>query len=264
MTKFADICINLTNSQLLNDADSVLARAREVGVDVHLLVGTDVQSSAESLALAKQFSTFSTAGVHPHDAAQIDGANWLGELAELAQQPEVVAIGETGLDFNRNYSPPEQQRACFNAQIDLAKQFAKPLFVHDRESKGAVLASLLANGAPERVVIHCFTGTSGELQAYLEQDFYIGITGWITDAKRGEELRQLVPLIPLQRLLIETDAPFLKPHNLPDELRSGRTNEPAFLPWIAAYIAELRGLTVEEVATVTRQNAIDLFDLQVT
>ena len=264
MTKFADICINLTNSQLLKDAEHVLARAREVGVDVQLLVGTDVQSSRESLALAKQFATYSTAGVHPHDAAQIDQAIWLDELAELAQQPEVVAIGETGLDFNRNYSPPEQQRACFNAQIDLATRIGKPLFVHDRESKGEVLASLLANGVPERVVIHCFTGTSSELQDYLEQDFYIGITGWITDAKRGQELRDLVPLIPLQRLLIETDAPFLKPHNLPDELSSGRKNEPAFLPWIAAYIAELRGLTVEEVATVTRQNAIELFDLQIT
>ena len=265
--KLTDICVNLSNSQFDADRTAILERAREHGVARQILVGTDLSSSRFCQQWATEHSDlFATAGIHPHDADHTS-EDWIGEIATLASSPAVVAIGETGLDFNRNYSTRENQIACFSAQINLAARLDLPLFVHDRESEGMVLDML--KGAHGEIVIHCFTGTAAELRAYLDAGYYIGITGWICDTRRGENLRQMVSSIPLDRLLLETDAPFLRPHNLPStwlqdfELsnRYKRRCEPAHLPYVLNVIREHRSESLAEIAEATHNNATRLFSL---
>lgn len=264
MSRYVDVCVNLLNRQFDPDRAEVVARARTAGVERMVLTATDLASARDLLAWHKPGCLYSTAGIHPHDVKDLP-ADWLGQLESLAAQPAVVAIGETGLDFNRNFSPRDTQLASFEQQIALACRVGKPLFVHDRESDGLVLELLgkYASTLPP-TVIHCFTGSADELAAYLEAGYYIGITGWITEQKRGAELRALVPRIPLDRLLVETDAPFLKPHNLPADAsgaKPSRRNEPALLPWVVAAIAEARQQPVAEVVQATYANALRFFAL---
>ncbi|NKB97678.1 MAG: hydrolase TatD [Pseudomonadales bacterium] len=212
-----DICVNFANRQFTGEETAILERAFSVGVTHCIFVATDLATSRvlsdwkpdsgrDDLPTCR-----STAGVHPHDADSVE-ADWYEQLRSIARKPNVAAIGETGLDFNRNYSTKSNQRRCFDAQIELAHELQKPLFVHDRESGGEV-ADRLANAQLAGVVIHCFTGTEEELERYLAAGYFIGITGWIADKKRGTELRRLIARIPLEQLLVETDAPFLRPQN---------------------------------------------------
>ena len=260
MSRYADICVNLSSNQLLHEAPEILYRAKQAGVDRIILVATDLQSAAAILPYAEQGFTYCTAGVHPHDAAHVE-ADWLSRLREAASDARVIAVGETGLDYFRNFSPRENQLACFQAQVEVALELDKPLFVHDRESEGDVYRVLTEAGA-NKVVIHCFTGQEKELRAYLDAGFHIGVTGWVTEKKRGETLRKLLPLIPLERLMVETDAPYLKPHNLPSGMAQGRRNEPAFIPWVVEEVARSRGEASEVVAEATRRNTIRLFGLE--
>jgi TatD DNase family protein len=262
-----DIGVNLLHAQFNADRESVLARARQAGIEQMLITATDLASSRRAIDFCAQHQLYCTAGIHPHDAAAAPD-DYIDQLARLAQHPQIKAIGETGLDFNRNFSPPDVQREVFAAQIELAVELGKPLFVHDRDSDGEV-AQLLASGGASAigVVIHCFTGTAAQLRAYLEAGYSIGITGWVCDPKRGRELRQLVAEIPLPRLLLETDAPFLLPKELRDWPPQGvagkhkRRNEPSTLPVIAATLAQLMGVTSEELIGATTANARLLFDL---
>ncbi len=264
--RYIDICVNLDNSQFANDRREVLDRARAAGVSGILLTATSIASTRQVIEWCEPPHLFCTAGVHPHDAASVED-NWTTELEQLAGHPAVRAIGETGLDFNRNYSPPQDQMRVFRDQIDLARRLGKPLFVHDRESEGAVYKTLTGAGELPPTVIHCFTGTANDLNAYLEAGFYIGITGWVADERRGAALRALVPDIPLERLLLETDAPFLRPHNTPasfmeDHSLPGkwkRRNEPALLPRVCQAVAECYELDAEVVAAACYRNAADLF-----
>jgi TatD DNase family protein len=207
-----------------------------------------------------------TAGVHPHNAKDWDAAA-LARLRELAAgaAATLAAIGECGLDYNRNFSPPQAQRQCFEDQLALAAQLGKPVFLHERDAFDdfvSILKKYRANlpGA----VVHCFTGGAAELEAYLELDCYIGITGWICDERRGAHLVPLLPRIPADRLLLETDAPYLLPRNLPGNLprsvrgKSGR-NEPCFLPHIAACVAAIAGKPPQQLAEETGANARRLF-----
>ena len=256
-----DIGANLTNRQFRSDRDDVLARARSAGLEGIVVTGTSVSESRAAAQLAATHrDLWSTAGVHPHDAKSVS-PGWIEDVEKLAGRPEVVAIGEAGLDFNRNFSPPAAQRDVFSAQVQLAGKLDMPLFVHDRDSGGET-AKLLAEhrAKAERVVIHCFTGSAHDLDTWLDAGYYIGITGWICDPRRGEELRTLAPRIPDDRLLIETDAPFLLPRTMRPRPRS-RRNEPAFLVEIANALAALRGTSVAELAEITAGNARRAFGL---
>ena len=256
-----DIGANLTNSSFAEDLEAVLERARNTGVETIVVTGTNVDASAQALSLAQRFpqTLRATAGVHPHDAGTV-GAGWRESITELARDEAVVALGEMGLDFYRNYSEPDVQRDVFSAQLELAIDLDMPVFVHDRDSNGEVL-EILRRHRPPACVVHCFTGSARDLSAYLAEGFYIGVTGWICDERRGAELRANVGSIPLDRLLVETDSPYLLPRTIRPKPRS-RRNEPALLPHVIAEVAAARDLPVVEVAAATAANARRLFRLQ--
>lgn len=262
MDSLVDIGVNLTDSAFSADLPQVLAAARAVGVTGLILTGTDLPHSAQAIQLCEQHGPglYCTAGVHPHYAKKWDDGHEQ-QLRTLAQHPAVVAIGETGLDFNRNLSPPEVQRAVFEQQLTIAADTGLPLFLHERDALADQL--VLLRRYRDRVsggVTHCFTGSGEALQAYLALDLYIGITGWICDERRGLHLRELVATIPLNRLLLETDSPYLLPRDLRPKPKS-RRNEPRHLPHIAQVVAECRGMDVKELVAATTDNARRLFRL---
>ncbi|HTQ77975.1 MAG TPA: TatD family hydrolase [Burkholderiales bacterium] len=257
-----DIGANLTHPAFRQDLPEVLARARAAGVATILVSGTSVAESAAALALAKEHPAMlrATAGVHPHHARECDPAT-IPALRALARDPHVVAIGECGLDFNRNYSPRPDQEKWFVAQLGLAIELRKPLFLHSRDAFPR-FSDLLRSYKDKlgKAVAHCFTGGREELHAYLELGLYIGITGWICDERRGAHLAALVREIPADRLLLETDAPYLTPRDLRPQPKA-RRNEPAFLPHIARAVARAAGRPAEEIAAQTARNAAALFGL---
>jgi TatD DNase family protein len=224
--------------------------------------GTTIKGSQEGLALsgAHPGTVTTTAGLHPHNARDWTPRT-LEQLRELAGEPKAAAIGECGLDFNRDFSPRPDQERCFAAQVELACELRKPLFLHERDAHERFLAILASHGKDlPAAVVHCFTGTGEALDAYLELGLYIGITGWVCDERRGLALRALLPRMPLSRLMLETDAPFLTPRDLRPAPRQGR-NEPMNLSHIARSVAECRQLSVEELATATTRTACDFFGL---
>ena len=264
--ELVDIGANLLNGQFRHDLDAVLARARGAGLGHMMVTATDVADSQAAIELCRGHGDLScTVGVHPHDAAKTlaAGGDWVAQLRRLAGREPVCAIGEAGLDFHRNFSPPTDQRAVFDAQIRLAAELGLPLFVHDRDSGGAVYDALMSHaGQLNDVVIHCFTGDEADLKRYLAAGFHIGITGWVCDRRRGERLRDLIPQIPLDRLLIETDAPFLLPHGAASPTADKRRNEPCLLPFIAGAVAQLLGMPASELGRQTAANARRLFGLR--
>lgn len=226
-----------------------------------LLTGTNLYESQQAQRLASRYQNcWSTAGVHPHDAS-----HWQPEttnaLRQLAQRPEVVAIGECGLDFNRNYSTPEDQERVFSAQLALAAELSLPVFMHCRDAHERFIALLTPwlDQLPG-AVLHCFTGTWEEARACLELGIYLGITGWVCDERRGLELRELLPAIPANKLLFETDAPWLLPRDLPVK-PSSRRNEPCYLPHIITQSAKWRGEDVHWLMQQTDENARTLFGI---
>jgi TatD DNase family protein len=253
-----DIGANLTHEAFGHDLDEVLRRAREAGVGRVIVTGTTVEESRRAVQLAEEKGLHATAGVHPHHAKDC-GPETIPALRELARHPRVVAIGECGLDFNRNYSPHPDQEKWFIAQLELGLELAKPLFLHSRDAHPR-LADILKEYKPPRAVAHCFTGERDELRAYLDLGLYIGITGWICDERRGAHLVELVREIPGERLLLETDAPYLTPRDLRPQPRA-RRNEPAFLPHIAKAVARACGRPLDELAAQTTRNAQELFGL---
>ncbi|QCR37943.1 3'-5' ssDNA/RNA exonuclease TatD [Nissabacter sp. SGAir0207] len=257
-----DIGVNLTSSQFAKDRPDVVARARAAGLRGMLITGTNAEESAEAAALAAEHPGFcwATAGVHPH-AASGWGEATADRLRELAALPQVAAIGECGLDFNRNFSDPASQERAFTAQLALAAELQKPVFLHCRDAHARFIA-LLAPWVPQLpgVVVHCFTGTQAELEACLALGASIGITGWVCDERRGLELRALLPLIPADRLLLETDAPYLLPRDLTPKPAS-RRNEPCFLPHIVQQVAIWRQEDPKWLGEKTDDNARRLFRL---
>jgi TatD DNase family protein len=258
-----DIGINLGHDSYDSDRDAVIARARAAGVDQMIVTGSSGASTRQAIELARQHPAvlFATAGVHPHHATELS-EELLTELAEHARAPEVVAIGECGLDYFRNFSPHEAQRSAFHRQLELAEKIGKPIFLHERDAHEDFAAILrehpkaLAQGG----VAHCFTGTGEQLDAYLSLGLAIGITGWICDERRGAHLLPLMAKIPARCLLIETDGPYLLPRDLEPKPDS-RRNEPAFLPHIAATIARARGEDFSTFAASSTAAARRLFRL---
>jgi len=262
MFDLIDIGANLTHDSFDADRDAVLARAKAAGVGRIIVTGTSVTSSVQAAALCatQPNRLFATAGVHPHHASDFD-AHTATALRPLLANPHVVAVGECGLDFFRDYSPRAAQRRAFAAQLELAADVGKPVFLHQRDSHDEFVAMLeprvasLVGG-----VAHCFTGGPTELDAYLDLGLYIGVTGWVCDERRGADLRAAVPRIPLDRLLIETDAPYLLPRDLPAKPQ-GRRNEPQYLTHVLERVATLVGQPAETIARETTANAERLFGL---
>ncbi|BBN83168.1 3'-5' ssDNA/RNA exonuclease TatD [Pseudoalteromonas sp. A25] len=255
---YIDAGINLTSSQFDKDRDDVVVRAKQASIDNMLLIGSNVEDSKHSLQLALQYDFVSTAGIHPHDAKDAP-SNYLAQLTQLLGQPKVVAVGECGLDFNRDFSPRPQQIEIFTQQLSLAQQLAMPVYLHERDAFNTMQTALTQVNV--QGVLHCFTGNKAALEFYLDYGLMIGVTGWVCDERRGAQLQQLIPLIPDDKLLIETDAPYLLPRTLKPKPKS-RRNEPAFVNEVARQVALLRGQSIEHVAQISRDNFKQLFKVE--
>lgn len=255
-----DIGVNLMHRSFQADREQVVEQALASNVTPLIITGTSLRNSQEAARYAGRYpgKLYATAGVHPHDAKSCSEET-IAKLKELAALPQVVAIGECGLDYNRDFSPRDVQRKWFAEQIRLALELNMPLFLHERDAFSDFMA-ILKEHSVQKAVVHCFTGTQSELKAYIEMGLYIGITGWICDERRGKHLRELVRMIPLNRLMIETDAPFLTPRDLKEKPKDGR-NEPAYLPHILQSIARCTGRTAEEVAKATTETAAEFFGI---
>jgi TatD DNase family protein len=258
--QLVDIGANLTHSAFAADLEEVLARARRAGVTQIVVTGTTVEESRNAAGLADSHPglIYATAGVHPHHARECTPQT-LTDLRQLAKHPRCVAIGECGLDFNRNYSPHPDQEKWFVAQLELGLELGKPLFLHSRDAHPR-FSQIVASYKVEKAVAHCFTGKREELKAYLDLGLYIGITGWICDERRGKHLLELVKEIPRDRLLLETDAPYLTPRDLRPQPKAQR-NEPGFLAHILQAVARALGRPAEELAADTAANARRFFSL---
>ena len=257
-----DIGSNLAHDSFAKDRDAVMARAAQAGVRRQVVTGADLASSRQAAALAALHPArlWSTAGVHPHHAHSLV-ATQRAELRELLQMNPVVAVGECGLDYFRNFSTPAAQRTAFIAQLQIAAELRKPVFLHQRAAHGDFAAILEDfRGTLNGGVAHCFTAGAGELEKYLDLGLYIGITGWVCDERRGLQLREVVPRIPADRLLLETDAPYLLPRDLERKPKS-RRNEPCYLAHIARVVADPRGESLQSVGEATTRNAVALFAL---
>jgi TatD DNase family protein len=263
-----DIGANLTHDSFDRDREAVLDRARQAGVVQMVVTGASREHSPLALQLAQQHPGFlyATAGVHPHHATEYtDECD--AQMRALHSHPEVVAVGECGLDYFRDFSPRPAQRKAFERQLQIDVETGrtadarKPLFLHQRDAHEDFMAMMKNfEGRLGPAVVHCFTGTRAELFDYLDQDWYVGITGWLCDERRGEHLRELVKHIPADRLLVETDAPYLLPRTL-KPMPKDRRNEPMYLSHIVEELARDRGEDIAAVAAQTTTNARAFFRL---
>jgi len=257
-----DIGCNLTHDSFDVDRDAVIKAAHATGVAQMIITGGSADGSQAALELALKYpqQLFATAGVHPHRASEYDNETD-SLLRELSENETVVAIGETGLDYFRDFSPRDAQRSSFEQQIQIAIETKLPFFLHQRDAHDDFVAILKEyRDKLSEVVVHCFTGTRPELYEYLDLDCYIGITGWICDERRGTHMKEFMADIPSNRIMIETDAPYLKPRNLRPKLKSHR-NEPCLLPWILGTLAACRNEHPQALAEATTRNARGFFRL---
>lgn len=264
---YIDAGLNVASSQFDEDRYEVLERAKLAGVRAAIAIGGDIDSTRRCLALAETdlpCPLYTTAGIHPHNANQAT-IEALAHIRQFSASKHVVAIGEMGLDYNRNFSTPAEQRRAFSEQLDIAVEVQKPVYLHERDAFTEQLnildprIKMLCGG-----LAHCFTGTPEQARAYLDRGLFIGITGWLCDPKRGQALRDAVAYIPLDRLILETDAPYLLPRHLKKSelaIPKPRRNEPALLPHIASYLAELKHCSVEDLADHSFRNCCQLFQL---
>jgi TatD DNase family protein len=249
---------HIQGKEYAGEAEAVIARAREVGVEKIIAVGGagDMSSNTEAIALAARFeNVFATVGMHPHDAKDV-GANELQSLKELAASPKVVAVGETGLDYYYSHSPHDVQRRVFSQFIHMARDTDLPIVVHERDAARDAAELLRREGSGKlRGVIHCFTGNYEAACAYLDLGFYLSFTGIIT-FKNAEPLREVVRKVPLERMFVETDSPYLTP--VPHR---GKRNEPAYVRFVAETIAKVKGVELDEVARLTTASVKSLFSI---
>ena len=257
-----DIGANLAHDSFDDDRDAMMQRAADAGVGTMIVTGSSDDSNvrAAELAEASPGTLYSTAGVHPHHASDYtDDSHAL--IRRQAEKDVVVAIGECGLDYFRNFSPREAQLNAFRRQLDIAKETGLPVFLHQRDAHDDFV-EVLEPALPHlsRAVAHCFTGEGESLREYLAMGLYIGITGWICDERRGKHLHDIVHIIPDDKLLIETDAPYLLPRTIQPKPKT-RRNEPMYLPEVLKVIAEARGQSAEHVAGITTENARRFFNL---
>ncbi|MGK0471296.1 MAG: TatD DNase family protein [Candidatus Azotimanducaceae bacterium] len=257
-----DIGANLTHESFKTDLSEVLEAAAHQGVHQLMVTGASVNGSEQALALAKRYpdKLFATAGIHPHHAEEAT-SDGMRRIEQLLSAPEVKAVGETGLDFFRDFSDRDDQAHSFISHIELAKKLELPMFLHERDAHPTFHDLLAPHRAQlDAIVVHCFTGNEAALDAYLDLDCYIGITGWICDERRGQHLKELVSRIPLDRIMIETDSPYLMPRTLKPKPKS-RRNEPKHLAHICDFIANILGLDATALAAITTENAKTFFKL---
>lgn len=260
-----DIGCNLTHDSFDSDRAQVMEQAHEAGVVQMIVTGASENGSKKALELALEYpgELFATAGVHPHRAAEFtDETETL--LRKLTTHDEVVAVGEAGLDYFRDFSPRDVQRDVFRRQLQIGIDSQLPLFLHLRDAHED-FHNILSEVRDQLsdVVVHCFTGSKDELKDYLDMDCHIGITGWICDERRGTHMKEYLADIPAERLMVETDAPYLKPRNLKPRVKSHR-NEPRWLPWIVGTLAAVRGENPEKLAAQTTENARRFFGIAAT
>jgi TatD DNase family protein len=258
-----DIGLNLANHRFALDWPHVVARAHAAGVERFILTGTSLKISREAALLTEKMApgtAYFTAGVHPHYASELT-SDVLAHLRELLSHANAVAVGETGLDYNRDLSPRNVQRAALEAQVDLACAVNKPLFLHEREAAPDLLAIL--DNFKDRLptcVVHCFTGNEAVARQYIERDFYVGITGWVGQKNRNQDLLCALHVIPPERMLLETDAPYLTPPGYAPSI-AGR-NEPAALPRVAELLAIARGVPVDQIRADAYAASMKFFGLK--
>jgi len=262
MDDLIDIGANLTHDSFDADRDTVIANARAAGVAQMVVTGADEPGSLAAVELASGYPgvVFPTAGVHPHRAMDFSAATE-SVFRELYAKRRVVAVGETGLDYFRDFSPRPAQRSAFERHLALAADSGLPMFLHQRDAHDDFVAMLGEwRSRLGAVVVHCFTGGESELAHYRELDCHIGITGWLCDERRGAQVQAVVGKIPGDRLMAETDAPYLKPRDLQPRVKTHR-NEPQWLPWIVQRLADCRGEPVAQTAAATTATARAFFDL---
>ena len=246
---------HLNYEDFKEDRDSVIKRAFAAGVSTMLTINTRLSEALELQKIADQYSDiYCTVGVHPHDAQDYDVPDLVDKLVELSQHPKVVGLGETGLDFYYEHSPKEAQQRAFKAHLEAAKQLDLPVVIHTREADDETINCLKPYAGQVRGVFHCFSGGMDLAQQGLDFGFMISFSGIIT-FKKAEELREVVKQVPLEKILVETDSPFLAP--VPHR---GKRNEPAFTMLVAEKVAELKELSVDEVAKATTNNFYELFN----
>jgi len=243
---------HLTYSQLSDQLDAVLARAAEAGVVRMITIGTTVADARLAVDLCSRHANIRCAvGIHPHHAAEV-APDDLAALRELERRPEVLALGEMGLDYHYDFSPRPRQQEIFAQQLQLAEEQNRPLVIHCREAFDDCFAILKGSSRP--AVFHCFTGNRAEARRILDAGYLIGFTGVVT-FKKSDELREVVKLVPMDRMLLETDAPYLSP----EPLRRQKVNEPSFIIHTAAAIAQIKQLPVEEIDRATTANTQRFF-----
>ena len=258
-SKLFDIGANLTHESFDKDLKEVIERAIKNSVNNICITGCNLSDSKKALEIAQLFpdNLITTCGIHPHYADSFDKKSIL-EIYDICQNTFVKAIGETGLDFNRNYSDKNKQIESFLNHIKIANKLNLPMFLHQRDAHQDFMDCINTEKPEVKCVVHCFTGQKNELEDYLIKDFYIGLTGWICDPKRGAHLEELIPIIPLDKLLIETDSPYLLPKNLKIK---GRRNEPGFLNEILNKVVEVRKETETEIKEALMRNSLYFFNL---
>ena len=263
MQQFIDIGVNLAGSSFKSDVADVIQRAHDAGVNQLIVTGTNIEHSQRAVELCKQYphALYATAGVHPHHASEVN-ADTVSELKALYSEAAVVAVGECGLDFNRNYSSPSDQRVAFQMQLQLASEAGLPLFLHQRDAHDEFV-SMLREYLPDisGAVAHCFTGTLDEALQYVDMGMYIGVTGWICDERRGGDLQRAVSEIPLEKIILETDAPYLLPRDLKQAPAIKRRNEPCYLPHICEVTAKYMQVDSKRLAESAIENTRRLFSI---
>ena len=263
MSKYIDIGVNLTGSSFKKDIPQVIERAQLAGVEQLIITGTNTQHSEEAIALTEQFESvcYATAGLHPHHASDYS-ADLGSELRDMLKHENVVAVGECGLDFNRNFSSRKEQVRAFEAQLEIAIDLQTPVFLHQRDAHDDFIAMIKSCRSDlNQLVAHCFTGSIEEVNDFVILDMYIGVTGWICDERRGASLQQAVKHIPLDRIMLETDAPYLLPRDLQEKPVAKNRNEPCYLPHIAQAVAKHMNVEPTELISAAYENSCNFFRL---
>ena len=252
-----DTHCHLTFDELAGNVEAVIARSKAAGVTGWITVGTDVEHNRKAIELATRFDNmYATVGIHPHDAKDAT-AETLTELKELVQNEKVVAIGETGLDFHYNYSEPPDQKRVFAAQLKVAEELNLPVIVHCREAFDETMEILEQFGSGvKRVVFHCFSGSAEQAKLVLDKGFYISFTGVVT-FKNAEKTRDAAKIVPLDRLMVETDCPYMSP----EPMRKQKINEPALMIHTAGFLAELKGMDLDDFAEAVTATSEAFFGL---
>ena len=250
-----DIGANLTSSHFSDDLDSVLDESFEAGVKKICITSSNLQDVRNAKKITERNKNlYYSVGFHPHNAKDFK-IEFLKDMSIYLDDPKAICLGEMGLDFNRNFSSKEEQILCFESQLSLANSINKPLFLHQRDAHEEFLSILDNYKFNQNLIVHCFTGNLSELEDYLKRDFYIGITGWVCDLKRGLDLRECINHIPQEKLLIETDSPYLSPR------KKIRRNEPKFLIDVAEEVARLRQQAKESIVKSSYENSLNFFNL---